>query len=171
MSRSYVVVDRAGHEREVADGEVLRDGERLRVSMLAMDGVQRAIHDATRSRSNWDRVPVGVVDTRVVDAREQAYRLRTLDDCNAWRRPEGCYPLSAGEGSVCWRDGRSGHLRAARDGSPWLEFEPDAPAAAPAQRHGDARIASRDAVEAAYEEVRLRDTTAWMRPLSGGISK
>jgi hypothetical protein len=150
---AIVAVDRDGRERTLGDGDLVRDGERVRVAMTAMDARTR--------RAN---------DVRVVDAREETYRLRLLDDTNAWRRPDGAYPLSAGEGGHCTINGRPGHLRPVRDGSPWLECVADEVRASPAKQRADA-MPSRDAVEDAYEEVRLRDTTAWQRPIGSGVTK
>jgi hypothetical protein len=158
-----VAVDRDGRERILGDGDLVRDGERVRVPLTMMDGVQRAVYESTRTRRT--------TDTRIVDAREEAYRLRLLDDTNAWRRPAGAYPLSAGEGIACSINGRPGRLRQAQDGSPWLVCVPDEAVASPAKRRSDA-IASRDAVEDAYREVQERDCNAWKRPLgSWGITK
>jgi hypothetical protein len=143
MSRPVVVVDRHGRERILDHDDLVRDGERVRVPLQMMDGVQRAVFDSTRARGTSD------TQTRVVDAREEAYRLRVLDDTNAYRRPDGAYPLSAGEGSYCTTDdGGPGHLVPVESG-PWLVCKSDAAAdASPAKRRNDA-IPSRDAVEAA----------------------
>jgi hypothetical protein len=158
-----VVIDRYGNERPLHDGEIVGDGERIRVGMTALDSLQRAV----RERAS---------DTRVVDGRPEAYRLCLIDEQNAWRRPDGAYPLSAGEGNACTLDGRPGHLQQAKDGSPWLECVTDEVGAAPATRtdalsHADGLQRLRDAREQAYREVEARDATAWMRPITSGVSK
>jgi hypothetical protein len=169
------VVDRFGRRRILRDDEIISDGETLRVSLRMMDGVQRAVYDSTLASR--------VADVRVVDAREEAYRLCVLDDTNAWRRTavSGGYPLSAGEGRACTVDGRPGHLVPADDGEPWLICRPDARDALPTRRSdampfarsgvcsSDARFV--DERERAYREVEERDATAWMRPITSGISK
>jgi hypothetical protein len=167
-----VVIDRYGRERVLRDGEIVGDGERLRFAMTAMDAMQRAVYEGTRAQ--WD--------TRVVDAREQAYRDVLVDETNAWRRPDGAYPLSAGEGNYCTFDGRPGHLVRADNGEPWLVCRADTADAAAAKTDAVARRADalplkdamqrlNDARAAAYAEVEARDATAWTRPITSGVSK
>jgi hypothetical protein len=72
-----IVKDHTGHIREVPDGYVLRQGEirllSLRVSMLAMDSVQREVTEASRLTE---------------DAREQAYQhFRNVDLPQRWQQP------------------------------------------------------------------------------------
>jgi hypothetical protein len=167
-----IVIDRFGNERILRDGEIVGDGERLRVGMTAMDSLQRAIYESTRAQ---------VADTRVVDGRPEAYRLCLIDEQNAWRRPDGAYPLSAGEGNACTLNGEPGHLVRADDG-PWLVCGADTADAAPArtdslQRRAEALLLKdamqrlNDARAAAYAEVEERDRTSWMRPITSGISR
>jgi hypothetical protein len=167
-----VVIDRFGNERILRDGEIVGDGERLRFGMTAMDSLQRAVFESMRERR--------VADTRVVDARERAYRDVEIDETNAYRRPPGSYPLSAMENSYCTIDGAPGHLVPAKDGSPWLECVADEVGAAKAKTDalpqaglplGDALARLRDAREQAYREVEARDATAWTRPIQSGIAK
>jgi hypothetical protein len=174
MSEPVVVVDRYGRSRTLRDDELIADGESMRVTLPMMDAAQRAVYEGTRA---WR-----ASDVRVVDARQEAYRLSVIDDTNAWRRPPGAYPLSAGEGTPCTIDGAPGHLRQAGDGSPWLECVPDEVGAAPAKTDAVSRRADamplkdamqrlNDARAAAYAEVEQLDATAWTRPITSGVSK
>ena len=45
----YQVIDRDGRVVEHDEDEILRDGDRLRVSMWAMDAMQRDIHEAAKA--------------------------------------------------------------------------------------------------------------------------
>jgi hypothetical protein len=162
----FIVVDRrTGRERILEEGEIVADGETLRVPLSMMDSTQRAVFESVRRTAD--------TRARVHDARERAYLDRQVDDENAWRRPDGAYPLSAGENSICTtNDGRPGHLQRADDG-PWLVCKADAAASASsAKARADARLVDRRAVvEAAYEEVRLRDCSAWQRPIRPGVTQ
>jgi hypothetical protein len=167
MSGPVVIVDRFGRERIPDDDDIVRDGERVRVSMTAMDALQRSVFESRQAR----RRP----NVRIVDARQEAYRLCVIDDENAYRRPDGAYPLSAGENTMCTINGRSGHLRQAKNGEPWLVWVPDQndgsapPPSASMKRRSDARFV--DEREVAYREVEARDANAWQSPPFFGVSK
>jgi hypothetical protein len=170
-----IVIDRHGRERVLRDDELIADGERMRTSLKMMDADQRAVYEGTRAR---------VADTRVVDGRERAYRDAVTDETWAWKRAgvPDAYPLSSGEGSICTVNGRPGHLRQAKDGSPWLECVADEVGAAPAKtdavsRRADAMslkdaLRKLDAVrELALEEVRLRDENSWRLAPTSGVAR
>ena len=141
MTHRHRYFDRTGRELSRAealkDGNVLRDGVSLRVSMHGRDSAPRGAD----GRSFWDarRDSLVVVDPRRVGAESgsrpgfrvsdspinrqaiiDAYADYRRDIELAWRNPPpdaafGSYPLSAGEGSPCTINGAAGILTRAGD--------------------------------------------------------
>jgi hypothetical protein len=122
---------------------LLKDGRTARFTMMMhdADSVGRAIAEDRARATVHDgsgggelalhRPGYRYVGDAVAAEREKlaAYDQACADLSNAWRRdaqPSGAYPLSAGEGTVCTRDGRAGHLRR-NDSGDWLECVPDKP--------------------------------------------
>jgi hypothetical protein len=162
-----IVIGRDGRRRVLRDDEILADGERMVVPLQMMDAAQRAVYENSR-RSRSQRT----ADTRLLDERDRAYADRQVDDENAWRRPPGSYPLSAGENSYCTTDeGKPGHLVRSDDNESWLICRADAAASASpgTRRRNDAQFV--DERERAYREVEERDATAWQRPIRSGVSQ
>ena len=162
------IITRDGRTR---DGDTLEDGERIRVGMTFMDSAQRAVANSFRStkslvvdgygnsdlyalRRPGPRFPTQRTTT---DARQAAYDATNKADEEAYRKPAGSYPLSAGEGNVCTINGQPGVLT--RSGE-WLVCTPSN--AQPTRQ--DARppplVEDREAV---LREVQLRDENAWRK--------
>ena len=81
--------------REIYDDDLLRDGQRLRVPMFAMDSMQRdasphlpRVHDGT-GNSSFHRPGFRVTDAPISDALQRAYEDYEHDLTTAWRRGAG----------------------------------------------------------------------------------
>jgi hypothetical protein len=155
--------------------KIVKDGGRVRVSMMMMDSLQRGVvtssmtvHDGTDDPFALNRPGYRFVDGVDRSASELARDERIYRDSNLWRSDGGVevffeedgedgdsegarYPLSAGEGSACTVNGEPGTL--VREGD-WLVCRPVS--------HTDS-VSMGDAREAAYRRYVDDLTNAWRR--------
>jgi hypothetical protein len=82
-------------EREIHNDDLLRDGQRLRVPMFAMDSMQRGgsprlprVHDGT-GNSGFHRSGFRVTDAPPWDELQRAYDAYQRELTTAWRRGAG----------------------------------------------------------------------------------
>ena len=132
--------DPQGRELGSFETEVEHDDDDRRHSDSMLSDAELALHRPGYRTLTW------INDDEVV----AAYRQYCADQDNAWRRPAGAYPLSAGAGNACTIDGRPGRL--VKEGD-WLVCKP-------VSKPADAAPLPTDPVYDVAEGQRVKDE-AW----------